>query len=371
MSILAESSATVDPRRHLVDRPRLVVPRVRGAEARPRDRSRAACRASPGRSPAAENAVDRRRRRRHEHHDLRRDRDGHLQSPDFFDTQRYPELRFESTVRRRSGDELVVRGDLTIKGTTKPVELTGAFLGPESTRGATSGSALELEGTIDRTTFGLEWNAPLPGGGFLLPNDVALKAYFAATRGCLTMRILAISGSLRAGSYNTALARAAVDRSGGRRGRALRRPRLSCRTYDAGPRQGTSRPPRSPTFASGSRRRTRVLFVTPEYNGSIPGVLKNAIDWASRATAASCAAGTRRSPSRARAPASTGDLGAAGPQARPRHRRARASSASDLPVGGAGRFDPTGVPSIRWSRSACAAHLAMLVRERCRSRVAA
>src|SRR5262245_2357078 len=49
-------------------------------------------------------------------------RDGHLQSPDFFDTQRYPELRFESTSVESSGEELVVRGDLTIKGVTLPVE---------------------------------------------------------------------------------------------------------------------------------------------------------------------------------------------------------------------------------------------------------
>jgi polyisoprenoid-binding protein YceI len=42
--------------------------------------------------------------------------------------------------------------------------------------------AVELEGTVDRTEFGLEWNAPLPGGGFLLPNDVVLKATFAAVR---------------------------------------------------------------------------------------------------------------------------------------------------------------------------------------------
>jgi polyisoprenoid-binding protein YceI len=42
--------------------------------------------------------------------------------------------------------------------------------------------ALELSGTIDRTDFGLNWNAPLPGGGFLLPNDVLLTASFAAVR---------------------------------------------------------------------------------------------------------------------------------------------------------------------------------------------
>ena len=56
-------------------------------------------------------------------------RDGHLQSPDFFDTERYPELRFVSTDVAFEDGELVVQGDLTIKGTTKPVELRGTLLG--------------------------------------------------------------------------------------------------------------------------------------------------------------------------------------------------------------------------------------------------
>ena len=110
------------------------------------------------------------------------DRDAHLQSPDFFDTQRYPELRFVSTSVDASGDEIVVRGDLTIKDITKPVELRGTFSGPENDPWGNERIGLELSTTVDRTAFGLEWNAPLPGGGFLLPNDVALKAYFAATR---------------------------------------------------------------------------------------------------------------------------------------------------------------------------------------------
>jgi polyisoprenoid-binding protein YceI len=110
------------------------------------------------------------------------DRDAHLQSPDFFDTQRYPELRFVSTSVDASGDEIVVRGDLTIKDITKPVELRGTFSGPENDPWGNERIGLELSTTVDRTAFGLEWNAPLPGGGFLLPKDVALKAYFAATR---------------------------------------------------------------------------------------------------------------------------------------------------------------------------------------------
>ncbi|HJS49271.1 MAG TPA: YceI family protein [Gaiellaceae bacterium] len=109
-------------------------------------------------------------------------RDGHLQSPDFFDVERYPELRFESTDVDLVADELVVTGNLTIKGTTKPVELRGTFLGAGADAYGNDRIGLELEATVDRTDFGLNWNAPLPGGGFLLPNDVVLKATFAAVR---------------------------------------------------------------------------------------------------------------------------------------------------------------------------------------------
>ena len=110
------------------------------------------------------------------------DRDAHLQSPEFFDTQRYPELRFASTAVGLDGDRVEVTGDLTIKGVTKPVVLRGEVSGPENDPWGSERIGLTLETTIDRTDFGLEWNAPLPGGGFLLPNEVVLRANFAATR---------------------------------------------------------------------------------------------------------------------------------------------------------------------------------------------
>src|SRR5438876_8798211 len=59
---------------------------------------------------------------------------GHLLSPDFFDAERFPEVRFESTSLRREGDELVVEGELELKGTRRPVRLTGTIAGPVSDR---------------------------------------------------------------------------------------------------------------------------------------------------------------------------------------------------------------------------------------------
>jgi polyisoprenoid-binding protein YceI len=109
-------------------------------------------------------------------------RDAHLQSPDFFDVARYPELRFESSEVRIANGELVVHGDLTIKGATRSVELRGSFLGSGVDPYGSERIGIELAGVVDRTEFGLVWNAPLPGGGFLLPNEVALRATFAAAR---------------------------------------------------------------------------------------------------------------------------------------------------------------------------------------------
>jgi polyisoprenoid-binding protein YceI len=80
------------------------------------------------------------------------------------------------------GGELAVEGELTIKGVTKPVVLRGAYLGEGADPWGNDRIGLELETTVDRTDFGLEWNAPLPGGGFLLPDEVVLKASFAAVK---------------------------------------------------------------------------------------------------------------------------------------------------------------------------------------------
>jgi polyisoprenoid-binding protein YceI len=98
----------------------------------------------------------------------------HLGSPDFFDTERYPELKFASKEIRRDGDQLVIDGELTIKGHTHAVEGRGTITDPHETLGGAVKIGVTLETVIDRTEFGLEWNAPLPKGGFALANDVKL-----------------------------------------------------------------------------------------------------------------------------------------------------------------------------------------------------
>jgi polyisoprenoid-binding protein YceI len=109
-------------------------------------------------------------------------RDAHLRTPDFFDAERYPELRFVSSSVESRGKELVVAGDLTIRGVTKPVELRGTFRGATIDAYGNERVGVDLTGTIDRQEFGVSWNAPLPGGGFLLPDEIPLVASFSAVR---------------------------------------------------------------------------------------------------------------------------------------------------------------------------------------------
>jgi polyisoprenoid-binding protein YceI len=99
----------------------------------------------------------------------------HLQSPEFFDIERYPELRFTST-GVEAGDELTVRGEITIKGVTHPVELTGRATEPLTDAYGRERFGLTLQTRLDRTAFGLSWNLPLPSGEPALSNDVTLVA---------------------------------------------------------------------------------------------------------------------------------------------------------------------------------------------------
>jgi polyisoprenoid-binding protein YceI len=107
----------------------------------------------------------------------------HLKSPDFFDSAAYPEISFTSTaVETGDGGELTVTGDLTIKGNTHSLTARGAITGPHENIAGKDGVGVELEAVIDRREFGLEWNAPLPKGGFALENDVKLEVSLELVR---------------------------------------------------------------------------------------------------------------------------------------------------------------------------------------------
>jgi polyisoprenoid-binding protein YceI len=99
----------------------------------------------------------------------------HLQSPDFFDVDRHPELRFVSN-EIEAGEELTVRGEITIKGVMQPVELTGRATAPLTDAYGRERIGVTLSTTLDRTAFGLDWNLPLPSGEPALSNEVKLVA---------------------------------------------------------------------------------------------------------------------------------------------------------------------------------------------------
>jgi polyisoprenoid-binding protein YceI len=100
----------------------------------------------------------------------------HLQAPDFFDAERTPEVSFRSTDVSRSGDRVSVTGELTIKGESQPVTLDGTFNEPIADPYGGQRLGLRLQGTVDRTKFGINWNNPLPSGEPALANDVNLSA---------------------------------------------------------------------------------------------------------------------------------------------------------------------------------------------------
>ena len=102
--------------------------------------------------------------------------EAHLQSPDFFDAERNPELTFESKSIDVDGDKAKIDGEITIKGHTEPVEITGVFTQPFDDPFGGTRLGLKLEATVDRDKFGVSWNNPLPSGEPALSNEVTLIA---------------------------------------------------------------------------------------------------------------------------------------------------------------------------------------------------
>ena len=102
------------------------------------------------------------------------DRDAHLRSNDFFAPGDYPTITFVSTGLRTEGGALLLDGDLTLRGVTKSITLSGEFGGIATdpwgnVKAAASGTAV-----INRHDFGVSWNSALETGGFLLGDDVTL-----------------------------------------------------------------------------------------------------------------------------------------------------------------------------------------------------
>jgi polyisoprenoid-binding protein YceI len=99
---------------------------------------------------------------------------GHVHAEDFFDVANHANITFSSTLVRVGDGELIVDGELTIKGKTLPLQARGTITEPLETLGGYVKTGIALEATVDRTAYDMNWNAPLPKGGFALANDVTL-----------------------------------------------------------------------------------------------------------------------------------------------------------------------------------------------------
>jgi polyisoprenoid-binding protein YceI len=107
----------------------------------------------------------------------------HLTSPDFFDSERYPQIRFSSTAARLADNgQVEVDGELEIKGNVRPVAARGSISGPHVDIAGNDKLGVELEAIVDRRDFGLEWNAELPQGGVALGDDVRLNVSLELVR---------------------------------------------------------------------------------------------------------------------------------------------------------------------------------------------
>ena len=100
---------------------------------------------------------------------------GHLLSPEFFDAERHPVLRFTGNLEL-DGSRARVSGEITLKGITQPVVLEGTIVGPAVDHFGSTRVGLKLETVIDRTKFDMNWNMPLPNGEPALANEVTLTA---------------------------------------------------------------------------------------------------------------------------------------------------------------------------------------------------
>jgi polyisoprenoid-binding protein YceI len=103
-------------------------------------------------------------------------RDTHLRSADFFDAENHPKMSFVSTkVEHVKGDNYRVTGDLTIRGTTKPITLDATFEGvsPDPYGGVRSG--FSATGKINRHDFGLNYNAAIEAGGVVVGADIKIQ----------------------------------------------------------------------------------------------------------------------------------------------------------------------------------------------------
>jgi len=101
-------------------------------------------------------------------------RDKHLRSADFFDAANYPQIHFKSKSITGSGDNIIMVGDITMKGVTKEVILQGSFLGTTAGPDGKLRAGFEATGTLNRKDFGLNWNKVTETGGLVVGDEIQI-----------------------------------------------------------------------------------------------------------------------------------------------------------------------------------------------------
>jgi polyisoprenoid-binding protein YceI len=108
---------------------------------------------------------------------------GHVLSPDFFDAERHPEARFASTDVQLDGHEVVITGELTLKGVAREITVRGTIGAPGPNIGGGETIPVHLAATIDRQDYGVSWNAELPNGSRVLGDEVRIEVVLELVRG--------------------------------------------------------------------------------------------------------------------------------------------------------------------------------------------
>ena len=110
-------------------------------------------------------------------------RDAHLRNSDFFDAENYPTMTFKSTSAEKVDDNTYrLTGDLTVKDTTKPITIDFEFTGTAKDPYGNLRAGFEGQATINRKDWGLNWNAALETGGFLVSDKVVLEFDVSAVK---------------------------------------------------------------------------------------------------------------------------------------------------------------------------------------------
>ena len=104
-----------------------------------------------------------------------KDRDKHLRTNDFFKADEFPNITFTSTSVVLNGDDISVTGDLTLRGVTKSVTLTGEFGGTVTDGYGQTKAGFTASTTINRHDYGVSWNAALEAGGLTLGDDISIN----------------------------------------------------------------------------------------------------------------------------------------------------------------------------------------------------